>query len=239
VLGNEFCIQVEARCFGDKEWMWVTMVYLSNDKSAKKEQWRFLKDAQQNWGEVWAIAGDWNDICSNEEKRGGRQRSASSFNEFNAFIAHMGMQELHQCGSFFTWGNNRDGEGYIEERLDKIFVSLGWMQQLPGTRASNLNGADTNISDFNWVPGIRVGQPRIRISGLEVNLKVKDLLSNGGTTWDQTLVKALFEEEDAAKIMLIDTLNPALPDRISCKFAVKGNFSVSSLYSKMIAGKVV
>ncbi|GER30028.1 glutamate--tRNA ligase 2 [Striga asiatica] len=227
-------------------------------------------------GEVWAIAGDWNDICSNEEKRGGRQRSASSFSEFNAFIAHMGMQELHQCGSFFTWGNNRDGERYIEERLDKIFVSLGWMQQLPGTRASNLfrSSSDHNVlfmetseqsteqkgrfifnsewtikdgvseavltgwqSQCEGTPMFRVKEkikytrmallnwqkpPRIRISGLEVNLKVKDLLSNGGTTWDQTLVKALFEEEDAAKIMLIDTLNPALPDRISCKFAVKG-----------------
>ncbi|GER36716.1 retrotransposon protein [Striga asiatica] len=147
VLGNDFCIQVEVKCLGDQKWMWYIMVYMSTERQERIVQWNFLRTAHQQWGDVVVIAWDWNDLCSNEEKRGGRQRLASSFSGFNVFIHHMGMQKIPQSGSFFTWGNNSAEEGYTEERLDKIFVSLGWQQQFPGTKASNFfrSSSDHNV----------------------------------------------------------------------------------------------
>ncbi|GER42995.1 ferritin light chain [Striga asiatica] len=61
-------------------------------KKERAEQWNFLISAKRKWGDVWAIAGDWNDLCSNEEKRGGRLRIERSFCGFKEFIHQMGMQ---------------------------------------------------------------------------------------------------------------------------------------------------
>ncbi|GER42997.1 cytochrome c-type biogenesis protein CcmE [Striga asiatica] len=82
------------------------------------------------------------------------------------------------------------------------------------------DGAATCISDFNWVPDIPGGQPRLRLQDVGTSLRVKDLLCNGGTTWDSQVVKVLFMVEDAEKILKINTLNPSLPDRKKCAFMI-------------------
>ncbi|GER39262.1 RNA-directed DNA polymerase (reversetranscriptase)-related family protein [Striga asiatica] len=97
ILGNEFCIQMEVK--GED-------LEIGGNK--------------QHWGSSWLIVGDWNDIISNEEKRGGNMRLESSF---IGFIEDMEMKEVDQKGAFFTWGNNRFNDGYVEERLDKVFIS--------------------------------------------------------------------------------------------------------------------
>ncbi|GER38038.1 non-ltr retroelement reverse transcriptase, partial [Striga asiatica] len=127
VVGNEFCIQMELRGKGMVEWCWMIFVYMSTDKNTRSRQWEYLESCKSQWGPCWVIAGDWNDISSNHEKRGGIPRSAASFIPFNQFIFRMKMCEVDQKGSFFTWGNNRSSGDYIEERLDKVFVSSsGW-----------------------------------------------------------------------------------------------------------------
>ncbi|GER27744.1 DNAse I-like superfamily protein [Striga asiatica] len=72
-----------------------------------------------------------------EEKKGGRVRSDRSFQEFNSFIARMSMLEVMQ-GYQYTWVNNRDNEGYVEERLDKAFGSMGWIADYAGAKVLNL-----------------------------------------------------------------------------------------------------
>ncbi|GER41848.1 DNAse I-like superfamily protein [Striga asiatica] len=96
------------------------------------------------------MVGDWNDIVTNEEKRGGVRRSLSSFVGFQEFIMNMEMQEVAQMGSFFTWGNNRAGDGYVEERLDKIYVSVEWLTKFPNMEALNFyrTASDHNVILF-------------------------------------------------------------------------------------------
>lgn len=61
--------------------------------------------------------GDFNDIPEAGEKVGGKQRPIFSFTQFRAFVDSMEIQDLGFKGRR-TWGNNREGEGYVEERLD-------------------------------------------------------------------------------------------------------------------------
>ncbi|GER32750.1 RNA-directed DNA polymerase (reversetranscriptase)-related family protein [Striga asiatica] len=147
LVGNDFCIQMEVKGPGISEWCWFVFVYLSTDRSIRKLQWEELETCRPKWGGCWAIAGDWNDISSNAEKRGGVTRSPASFVGFNEFIGRMKMQELDQIGSFFTWGNNRAEDGYVEERLDKVFVSYDWMGQFPKMEVSNFyrTASDHNV----------------------------------------------------------------------------------------------
>lgn len=53
-------------------------------------------------------------------------RLDSSFSTFNKFIDDMGMEEVNSNGSIFTWANNRGGEGFVEERLDRFFEAANW-----------------------------------------------------------------------------------------------------------------
>lgn len=71
--------------------------------------------------------GDFNEIKNHEEKHGGIRRQESSFHDFRTFIADMGMGEIRFTGHTFTWANNREGEGFIQERLDRFFGSAHWM----------------------------------------------------------------------------------------------------------------
>ncbi|CAA0810987.1 Unknown protein, partial [Striga hermonthica] len=145
--GNEFCIQVEVRGPGMSEWCWLVFVYISTDRNMRSMQWEILLDRKVDWGSCWAIAGDWNEIVSNEEKRGGLVRSHNSFLPFRDFIVDMEMQEQDQKGAFFTWGNNRRGDGYVEERLDKVFTSQEWLLKFPKMEVSNFfrSASDHNV----------------------------------------------------------------------------------------------
>lgn len=73
--------------------------------------------------------GDFNDIRSHEEKKGGRKRLESSFAGFRNFIAEIEMGDIKFKGESWTWGNNREREGFIQERLDRFFGSAAWLLQ--------------------------------------------------------------------------------------------------------------
>ncbi|CAA0807084.1 Unknown protein [Striga hermonthica] len=98
-------------------------------------------------GELLGNCRDWNEIVSNEEKRGGLVRSENSFLPFRDFIVDMEMQEQDQKGALFTLGNNRRGDGYVEERLDKVFTSQEWLLKFPKMEVSNFfrSESDHNV----------------------------------------------------------------------------------------------
>lgn len=70
------------------------------------------------------MEGDFNDIRDNNKKQGGRRRAENSFLDFRNFISEMQMGEIKFKGEPFTWANNLEGEGFIQERLD----SFSWVK---------------------------------------------------------------------------------------------------------------
>lgn len=69
------------------------------------------------------MGGNFNDILEEVDKSGDRSRSEFSFQVFRAFVDDMEMIDLGFKGRRWTWGNNREGEGFVEERLDRFFGS--------------------------------------------------------------------------------------------------------------------
>lgn len=65
--------------------------------------------------------GDLNEIKSNKEKKGGKSRHEGSFSDFKNIISEMGIGNIRFRGHTFTWANNREEEGFIQEMLDKFF----------------------------------------------------------------------------------------------------------------------
>ncbi|CAA0822991.1 Unknown protein, partial [Striga hermonthica] len=115
---------------------WVVLVYLSTVKAERESQWQILIEEKAKWGDKWFAAGDWNDICHGEEKKGGRPRLEESCRGFREFINAMGMQEISQRGQLYTWGNNREGEGFVEEKLDRTFATLEWINMHPSAQTT-------------------------------------------------------------------------------------------------------
>lgn len=56
-------------------------VYASTDDYRRAEQWNFLLSRRSYWGSNWLLGGDFNDIRYEYEKKGGRARMSSSFQE--------------------------------------------------------------------------------------------------------------------------------------------------------------
>lgn len=113
--------------------LWVVFVYASTDLKESQWQWERLKERKSEWGEKWVTGGDFNEITNNEEKSRGRIRLESSFSGFRNFISDMGMGDLDFRGRTFTWANNREEEGFIQERLDRFLGSAECMLQFDTT----------------------------------------------------------------------------------------------------------
>lgn len=75
------------------------------------------------------IGGYFNEIKNNEGKREGRRRQESNFSDFRNFILDMKMGDIRSRGETFTWANNREGEGFNHEMLEKFFGLAEWMLQ--------------------------------------------------------------------------------------------------------------
>lgn len=50
---------------------------------------------------------------------------------FRVFIREMSMVEVRYKGRDWTWTNNREGESFVKERLDRFFASPEWIFQFP------------------------------------------------------------------------------------------------------------
>lgn len=56
-------------------------------------------------------------------------RNEASFQSFRTFLADMEMGDIVYRGDTFTWANNTEQEGFIQEWLDRFCGSAEWMIQ--------------------------------------------------------------------------------------------------------------
>ncbi|GER55660.1 retrotransposon protein, partial [Striga asiatica] len=124
---SEFSIGVEFRMEGEAMWEWCTFVYMNTDKRVRTLQWSQLTEEKNDWGRNGRLES----YMLEEEKKGGRLRSEASMLGFRGFVEGMGMKELDMIGQSYTWGNNREGEGFVEERIDEAFASFDWLVSYP------------------------------------------------------------------------------------------------------------
>lgn len=77
------------------------------------------------------MGGDLNDIRALEEKQGGGVRTKASFWPFKQFLQGMVIAEIKVTGRLWTWANNHELEGFVEERLDHFCSSPDWLLNFP------------------------------------------------------------------------------------------------------------
>lgn len=116
-----FSIEVEFATSDSGGKLWAIFLHASNRENVRTAQWAELLDRKATWGDRWIFGGDLNDICRVGEKKGGRDRTESSYKGFKEFIERMEMVEVAFQGRQYIWANNWEDKGYIEARLDRFF----------------------------------------------------------------------------------------------------------------------
>jgi len=86
----------------------------------------------------WLCLGDFNEILDNSEKEGGLPKSNAQLAPFHEVIEECLLGDLGYKGSQFTWCNNREGNEFIKERLDRALANMGWCSQFPNMSAEVL-----------------------------------------------------------------------------------------------------
>lgn len=105
-----------------------------------------LMRKMQNWGNRWFLRGDFNDILEREKKHGGKRRLEFSFKSFRDFVEDMRVQDLGFKERRWTWENNREGEDFVEERLDGFFGSSEWILECPDVEVTHIPKQASNHS---------------------------------------------------------------------------------------------
>lgn len=71
----------------------------------------------------WIIGGDFNEITSQMEKKGGRLRSELALQEFRETIDRCELYDLGYIGADYTWYNNHTNSEVVWERLDRFLLN--------------------------------------------------------------------------------------------------------------------
>ena len=71
---------------------------------------------------ILIIMGDFNEIMSRDEKRGGALYPEWLWHGFRAVIADSNLCQVHSVGYKFTWSRSLGVHGKVEEKLDRGFA---------------------------------------------------------------------------------------------------------------------
>lgn len=74
---------------------------------------------------AWMMIGDFNEITSNAEKKGGRKRTEASFTPFKTMLANCSMIEIPFKGNAVSWAGRRRN-GRVQCRLDRAVENEDW-----------------------------------------------------------------------------------------------------------------
>jgi hypothetical protein len=109
-----------------------TAVYASPKEDLRKEMWTKLKNMSHNISKGWMMAGDFNDIATQDEKKGGAPVSLRRCNNFLDNINACNLIDLGATGTKFTWkGAQVNGHERIFERLDRALSNDEWRIMFP------------------------------------------------------------------------------------------------------------
>lgn len=103
VLSNTFrFIHVKVVVLGE-QWWFLTAVYTSPSENAMRLMWEEMRVIATGMQGDWLLAGDFNDIASASEKKGGGPTPTFKIAKFVEHINRCQLMDLGAVGSNFTW----------------------------------------------------------------------------------------------------------------------------------------
>ncbi|KAG4109653.1 hypothetical protein ERO13_1Z049587v2, partial [Gossypium hirsutum] len=100
-----------------------TGFYGHTEPSLRNEVWEMLRRVKGTVTEGWIVEGDFNAILNDSEKEGGHKEPRAMMEDFREILEELSLMNVKTFNGWFTWSNNRDGNGLVKERLDRFVIS--------------------------------------------------------------------------------------------------------------------
>ncbi|XP_058762616.1 uncharacterized protein LOC131636004 [Vicia villosa] len=131
-------VEVEGRSGGLAEDWRLSCYYGFPDRSRRKLAWDMLRDVRNMSNMPWCIIGDFNDLLSQEDKRGIHPHPNWLCSVFRQAISDCDLVDSPLICCQFTWVKSRGSEHMIEEILDRAFATPEWLNLFPTVSLTNL-----------------------------------------------------------------------------------------------------
>lgn len=145
------------------DWIIISVVYASNEKSARKELWKelvMLAFDQRVADKHWLVLGDFNQVLNpNEHSKNTNLNVNRRIREFRECLLDAELFDLVYKGNNFTWWNKSKTKPVVK-KLDMILVNDSWCALFPTYFASF---GEPNFSDHVACEVIfSTGEPRAK-----------------------------------------------------------------------------
>lgn len=118
---------------------WInTFVYAYPKKSKQAALWIDLSSLKPMPNIPCTLIGDFNNICSLDEKEGGSQVITQAMMNFNKLLSDCEVVSMNASGAPFTWCNGHQDNSVIFERLDQAVANPDWVRLFPNCEFQNL-----------------------------------------------------------------------------------------------------
>ena len=97
------------------------------ETSRRKEGWKLITDLNRSYKFPWLCVGYYNEILTEDEKRGGNSRPGGQMKLFQEVVDECNFQEVPFIGPKMTWCRG-SGDDIIFERLDRGLANYEWME---------------------------------------------------------------------------------------------------------------
>ncbi|MCH79466.1 endonuclease/exonuclease/phosphatase family protein, partial [Trifolium medium] len=119
------------------EWR-LTCYYGYPERVKRRQAWDLLRELRDMSELPWCIIGDFNDLLSQEDKRGNHPHPNSLCNGFRSAVSDCDITDIHLTGYPYTWIKSRGSTSVIEERLDCAMANSTWLMKFPNVTLRNL-----------------------------------------------------------------------------------------------------
>ncbi|KAA3468935.1 reverse transcriptase [Gossypium australe] len=116
-----------------------TGFYENPIEQQRRESWNLLRHLNGDCNVAWIVMGDFNEILSSYEKKGGRLRLERQMQDFRMALEDCNLFDLGFVGRWFTWERGRFKNSNIRERLDRGVANSEWMDLFPDYQIEHLS----------------------------------------------------------------------------------------------------
>ncbi|MCI22403.1 endonuclease/exonuclease/phosphatase family protein, partial [Trifolium medium] len=113
---------------GEKGDWRLTCYYGYPERGRRKQAWDLLRELRGMSPLPWCVIGDFNDLLSQEDKRGLHPHPNWLCAGFQSAVNDCDLTDIKLEGYPYTWIKSRGTNHVIEERLDRALVSSEWLE---------------------------------------------------------------------------------------------------------------
>lgn len=139
---------------GKEDWR-LTGVYGEPMRSQRHKTWDLLRNLSRDANLPWCLVGDFNNVKSQLDKKGGSLYPTYLIEGFNNCLQDTGLHDLDIIGHQFTWERGKNTDHHIEIRLDRVLANSLWLDKFQLAKIYNLVGSQSDHSPLLLIPELQ------------------------------------------------------------------------------------